>query len=100
MIWLRGVLLLLLLFASDILGEGPIFHVPPGIDPEGDQVYLLEQGFEDAIVLARVAAITFDPCDVVRTSVRLSRMTHRTAQHKKTILILTHGIVLQSILQR
>ena len=100
MVCLRGVLLFLLLCASDILGEGPVFHVPPGIDPEGDQVLLLEQGFEDAIVLARVAAITFDPCDVVRTSIRLSRMAYQTAQNKKMILIWTHGIVLQSIFQR
>lgn len=67
MVWLQ-VLFLLVVNCTLSNADGPQFVFPLSVNPSGPEADALRQAFEDAIVLARTIAVTFDPCDPVSRS--------------------------------
>ncbi|KAI1624893.1 hypothetical protein EDD37DRAFT_649226 [Exophiala viscosa] len=68
MSWLPAIVLFLIscTFGDPVDPASPAFVFPQGVDPQGAQANDLRQAFKDAIVIARMAAVTMNPyCDPV-----------------------------------
>ena len=71
MCWLPVIFLFLgsCTFGDPVDPASPAFVFPQGVDPQGAQANDLRQAFKDAIVIARMAAMTMNPyCDPVSHS--------------------------------